>query len=204
MGVRTGKRRVEVDKDEKRKLIVESSRDLFARFGLRKTTMDDIAAKCRMGKATLYYYFKNKEDIFRAVIDEEGRLFKERMEEALSKETTPRDKLRAFVLTRVVYIKELTNYYSTMRDEYLQHYAFIERERLKFNDWEIQTVQSILDEGIQQGVFSKFDSRLTATAIVFALKGLEYPWTVDQDVIDIERAVDLTLPVLFNGIEKRD
>ena len=42
-----------MDKEEKRNLIIEQARWLFARFGFRKTTMDEIAEKCGMSKATL-------------------------------------------------------------------------------------------------------------------------------------------------------
>jgi len=192
-----------MDKEDKKEFIIEASRELFARFGLKKTTMDEIAKKCGMSKATLYYYFKSKEDIFRAVIDKEFNIFRGKMEEVLSKAQTPHDKLRAFVMTRVIYLKELANYYSTLTDEYLEHYAFVERERIKLTDWEIQTVQFILDKGVQQGVFDISDSKLTAVVLVFALKGLEYPWTVEQDIIEIESAIDLMLPILFKGIEKR-
>jgi AcrR family transcriptional regulator len=192
-----------MDKEDKKEFIIEASRELFARFGLKKTTMDEIAKKCSMSKATLYYYFKSKEDIFRAVIDKEFNIFKEKMEVALSKASTPHDKLRAFTVTRVIHLKELANYYSTLADEYLEHYAFVEHERLKLTDWEIQTVQSVLDEGVQQGIFNLSDPKLTAVVLVFALKGLEYPWTVEQDIIEIERAIDLMLPILFKGIEKR-
>ncbi|HIE30743.1 TPA: TetR/AcrR family transcriptional regulator, partial [Candidatus Poribacteria bacterium] len=69
-----------MDKEDKKEFIIEASRELFARFGLKKTTMDEIAKKCGMSKATLYYYFKSKEDIFRAVIDKEFNIFRGKME----------------------------------------------------------------------------------------------------------------------------
>ncbi|MCX8010098.1 MAG: TetR/AcrR family transcriptional regulator [Ignavibacteria bacterium] len=68
-------------KDNKRKeLIVRSARERFARFGFKKTTMDDIAADLRMGKATMYYYYKSKEEIFEAVVKSEFDEFKKSIE----------------------------------------------------------------------------------------------------------------------------
>jgi AcrR family transcriptional regulator len=192
-----------MDKEERKQFIVERARELFARYGMRKTTMDDIAARCGMGKATLYYYFKNKEDIFRAVIEREFEMFKGKMEGALSEAKSPHDKIRAFIWTRVVYLKELANYYETLTAEYLDHYAFVEHERRRLIDWEIGTMRSILEEGVQKGVFDISDTKLTAVVLVFAMKGLEFPWTVEQDIIEIEKAIEMMLPVLFRGIEKR-
>ncbi|MGQ9610962.1 MAG: TetR/AcrR family transcriptional regulator [bacterium] len=193
-----------MDKDERKDRIIESARELFARFGLKKTTMDEIAEKCGMGKASLYYYFQSKEDIFKSVIKKELELFKKRVEETLSKESSPQEKLRAFIVARFTRLKEISNYYSTLKDEYLEHYAFVEKERTEFTNWEIQTIQFILDEGIQKGIFETSDSKLTAVVITYALKGLEFPWSIEKDMIDIETAINLMLPVFFRGIEKHN
>ena len=55
--------------DDKIALILSASQKRFGRYGLSKTTMNEIAADVNMSKASLYYYFKNKEDIFKAVLD---------------------------------------------------------------------------------------------------------------------------------------
>lgn len=191
-----------MDKDEKKGAIVEKSNDLFARFGFKKTTMDDIANACHIGKATLYYYFKNKEDVFRSVVHREIGIFQEEMIKAISKEETPQDRFKAYIMTKIKRIKELANYYTTLKDEYLEHYAFIEQERRNFTNFEIQTLKDILDDGIRKGIFKDTDTKTTAVVLVYAIKGLEYPWTIEQDLIDIEKAVSLMLPILFKGIER--
>ena len=44
----------------KKEKIVETARNIFSRFGIKKSTMDEIARKIRVAKSTLYHYFKNK------------------------------------------------------------------------------------------------------------------------------------------------
>lgn len=189
-------------KEERRSLIIDKARELFAKFGLKKTTMNDIASACGIAKASLYYYFGGKEEIFRAVMEREFEIFKERMRKVLSKADDPREKLRAFFLTRFTHLKELADFYETLTSEYLELYPFVERERKGLTNWEIETVQSILDEGVRRGIFEIPDPKLTAVILVFALKGLE-TWTVERDLAEIERTIDLMLPVLFRGIERR-
>lgn len=46
-----------------KKRILEVAEKLFSASGFDATSMDDIAIKARVNKASLYYYFKNKEDI---------------------------------------------------------------------------------------------------------------------------------------------
>ena len=61
-----------VVKEEVRTHIVGVARKIFTRYGFRKTTMEEIAAASRKGKSSIYYYFKSKEEIFRAVVEREA------------------------------------------------------------------------------------------------------------------------------------
>ena len=61
-----------IDIDKKRYEIVEIAKDIFARFGFKKTTVEEIAKAARKTKSSLYYYFNNKEEIFQAVIEHEA------------------------------------------------------------------------------------------------------------------------------------
>jgi AcrR family transcriptional regulator len=49
---------------EKRIQIIKAADKRFAKHGLNKTTLDEIARDLRIGKATLYHYFKSKDDLF--------------------------------------------------------------------------------------------------------------------------------------------
>jgi len=48
--------------------IVHTASQVFSRFGFKKATMEDIANAVGMGKSSIYYYFKSKEEIFEAVV----------------------------------------------------------------------------------------------------------------------------------------
>ena len=188
---------------DKKEIILDVAQRLFSRFGLAKTTVDEIARLARIGKGTIYYYFRSKEAIFEEVIDKEYAFLKEKIREAIDREETPQRKLRAFVMTKMLYLKELANYYSTLYDEYLEHYSFVEKARKRNFEEEMAIVQLILDEGIKKGIFSIEDTRLTALGIISALKGLEYPWTFESDIPGLEKSVDVLLNILFKGIETR-
>jgi len=190
-------------KKSKKITIIKAAQELFARFGFAKTTVDEIARAARMGKATLYHYFRSKEDVFKEVIKKETGILNEKVKEAIDKEETPQKKLRAYVLTRMMYLNELANIYSALKDEFLNHYAFIEKAREKDFYQEIKSVKNILNEGIEQNIFEIQDVKLTSFAIISALKGLEYPWSIKISLSDIEKNVDKLSEILFLGILKR-
>ncbi|MBS4033199.1 MAG: TetR/AcrR family transcriptional regulator [Ignavibacterium sp.] len=50
--------------NEKRIQIIKAADKRFAKHGLNKTSLDEIARDLRIGKATLYHYFKSKDDLF--------------------------------------------------------------------------------------------------------------------------------------------
>ena len=59
--------------DEVRQRILETALHLFADYGLRRTTMEDVASRCGIGRATLYRRFRDKDQLFQAVIFGEMR-----------------------------------------------------------------------------------------------------------------------------------
>ena len=58
--------------------ILDAAQSLFAQFGLKKVTTDDIARKAHVSKATIYKFYKNKSEIFDVVVRLEAeRLIRE-------------------------------------------------------------------------------------------------------------------------------
>lgn len=48
--------------------IADAALKLFARYGYKRSSMDDIAREAGLAKATLYLHFKGKDDVFRAML----------------------------------------------------------------------------------------------------------------------------------------
>lgn len=56
------------DEDSTNQRILDSARSLYIEYGLRRTTMEDVAKRAGMGRATLYRRFSEKDHLFKAVI----------------------------------------------------------------------------------------------------------------------------------------
>lgn len=52
---------------DKREVILQAGLVRFARYGFRRTSMEDIAREADISRAAVYLHFKNKEEIFRAL-----------------------------------------------------------------------------------------------------------------------------------------
>jgi AcrR family transcriptional regulator len=64
--------------------IAEAALRLFARYGYKRTSMDDIAREAGVARATLYLHFKGKDDVFRAMLAGLGGRVETRCREALA------------------------------------------------------------------------------------------------------------------------
>lgn len=62
------KERREREKETRRKAILDAAERVFFARGLEKATMDEVAEEAEFSKGTIYLYFKNKEDLYLAII----------------------------------------------------------------------------------------------------------------------------------------
>lgn len=85
----------------KRDLILQAGSECFARFGFDKTTLDDIGRRARLNKASLYYYFKNKEEIFIAVVLSETQAFIADLRQKASARGDAAEQARFFLTERI-------------------------------------------------------------------------------------------------------
>ena len=192
-----------VKQDEIREIIINVARNIFAKFGFRKTTMEEIAHAARKGKSSIYHYFNSKEEVFNAVVEKETSALHLALSEAVKTASTPEDKLRAYIRTRMDTIGDLANLYSALRDEYLDHFSFIEKIRSQFDHKEISMIKEILVEGVDQGDFVIENHEIAAFGIITALKGLEYPIFVKKEFVDFEVKFNGLINILFHGILKK-
>lgn len=185
--------------------IVDVASGVFSKFGFKKATMEDIAHASGMGKSSIYYYFKSKEEIFEAVVRKEAyELSLEIEKKVVNVNDNPKDKIRNYVFIRMKYLKEMVNFYEALKNDYLANLAFTERIRKKYDKDEQQTIRNIMDEGVTQGIFNISNTRFAAIALVTFLKGLETTMIIDEqmDLKGLEKNLDDILQIIFYGMVK--
>lgn len=74
---------------ERKEQIIRAAAKRFARHGLGKTTLDEIARDVRIGKATIYHYFRSKEDLFYDSLYWEASNFIEDIKAIFNNEVVP-------------------------------------------------------------------------------------------------------------------
>ena len=187
----------------KRETTLLAAQRLFARFGLRKTTVEEIINLARIAKGTFYKYFPDKEALFLEVVEKESASLVSAIREAVAQASTSQEKMKAYLETKVYKITELVNLYQVTRERIDEYWPQIEGVREKYLTEEQRIVCEVLIDGVDKGELEVAEPELTAFAIVIAVKGLESFWMIETSPLELEQGVDLLIEVLFRGILKR-
>ena len=81
----------QIDESARYKRVIRSAEELFKKLGFRAVTMELVAREANVAKATLYSYFKNKDELYLAVCARMARILRGAVEVALMKPDTPLD-----------------------------------------------------------------------------------------------------------------
>lgn len=190
-------------KDIFKEQIVESARHTFRRYGFKKTTMDEIALGVNKGKSSMYYYFSSKDQVFQAVVEKEAGLLRAELMKVINSEISPSRKIEEYIKVRMIKFKEMVNFYDAIKNELLSHLDFINQIRKKYDEDEIELVDSMLRDGVSKLEFSVDNTQLAATAIVTAMKGLEIPLLWSDGIDNLDTRIQNVLHLLFYGIKRK-
>ena len=149
----------------RKQAIVQGALKVFSNSGIEKTTMDEIASESGFGKATLYYYFSSKEDVFIEIMEQGWKDLWLAIETKIIEDVTPRKKFMGIV-------KEIAK---TVTDNKVL-YGFLFTAPNYINDSQQHTwktyqdrmysiLQSIIEEGIKKKEFVDVNSGLLMKAI---------------------------------------
>lgn len=159
-----------------RQKLVDVARQLFAKNGLENTTMNDIALASGKGRRTLYTYFKNKEEVYYAVIKCELERLSDKLDEVAAKRTRPQDKIIELIYTHLNMIKETVVRNGNLRAEFFRNIWMVEKVRKNFDEDEIELFRKVYTEGKAEGEFDIDNIELVADITHYCIKGLEVPY----------------------------
>ncbi|OJV35994.1 MAG: TetR family transcriptional regulator [Bacteroidales bacterium 36-12] len=185
-----------------KKMLIEVARELFAANGKRNVTMNDIAEASKKGRRTLYTYFNNKEEIFRAVIDKELEYLLNELNKVSAEDISPDEKLRLHAITHLDAIKYIVNRNGSLSSDFFRDIYEVERARRKIDMAEIKLIYNILKQGVQKRIFRNMNLELSAVVIFHAIKGLEVPYIRKNLTKAFEENKNSIIEFIFDGIRR--
>ncbi len=141
-----------IDQDVRAQITVAATR-VFQRWGYKRATMEDIAQEAGKGKATLYYYFRNKEEVFSSVLEGQIAEVRELLRRELAKESGPAEKLKRYFQLMYSEARRRVMLFNTLRMDAREDRNIVYTYRLLFDQDEIQLVRELIADGIERGIF---------------------------------------------------
>ena len=183
--------------------LVDVARRLFAQYGKSHVTMNDIAIASGKGRRTLYTYFRNKDEVYLAVIENELDLLIDRLQVVMAKELPADRKLEEYIFVRFEAVKEAVERNGSLKADFFRNIYEVEKARRPIDVKEIRMLKQIYDDGVQKKIFTVQNTQWAAMMTLYALKGLEAPYlnhTIGTYIRDHRQNI---IKVLFGGIVRQ-
>lgn len=195
---------------EKETQILRAAQQRFIAYGYSKVTMDEIAEDIGMAKASLYYYFPTKDDIFRGVIRHEQTDFLQQLQ-SIDKKLTATEKIRSYFQHRINFSSQIFSLSWHNRQIWPSMKPIFKDLFSNFADEEILLLKKFLRKGKRTKEFSISSPDQMAQLMFHVVQGLRIRlFHVEHDVAsyeEIHKALEketlLFIEIILNGIQTR-
>ena len=155
----------------RQKRILDGALEVFRTNGLDGATMDEIALKSGFGKATLYYYFHSKEEVFSAILVNGWEAIWMSLEPIIASEKSPRKTFINILLRIAENARKNQGLYSFLFN--VPKLINIEEQPWKsYQNRLYAVIQGILEDGIKAGEFPDVNPKLLFKAMGGLFMGL--------------------------------
>jgi AcrR family transcriptional regulator len=186
---------------DRREAILEAATRQSLRWGFKKTTIEDIAQACGLERASVYYYFKNKEDIFAEVVRREVDRQSVIVFEAQDREKTAPGKLRALFRGHLKAFS--TSDFARIEPEdkvnvfrmFPEAYVFLRAHRQNL----FELISTIVNIGIESGELRSVNASQVADGIRSFIEGHAITFYLNEAASDA--ALTTAFDAMVRGLE---
>jgi TetR/AcrR family transcriptional regulator len=195
-------------KNEKEELILNAAQSRFIAYGYSKVTMDEIAEDIGMGKASLYYYFPTKDDVFREVIKREQSVFISRVRVMLEKRMSVSSKLKDYFRLRMRYSGQIFDLSWHNRQLWPSMKPIFKDLFEKLAKEERHILTRLIEEGKRKGELNVPSPERIAALIMNVLQGLRMRLFYAESGIQLrepphkefEKEIQVFIGILLSGM----
>ena len=161
--------------DQKRDAIIEAALKRFAHFGVAKTTMNEIAKDLKISKASLYYYFPDKINLYAEVLKTIINISETRGYSAtFENEADPKKSILAYLATRTDFIIKYYNIIEYIKMIYTRVPKELQPVFSEAKRRELKTIEAIIEKGRVSNHLKVENPKGTSELFLDCLEGLRY------------------------------
>jgi AcrR family transcriptional regulator len=188
---------------ERKSQIINATIDCIARYGYNNFSMQDVARIADVSKGIIHYYFLNKEDLMMAVLDRVAGDIESLLAGITERTQDPEDQLRQLIRVCFDIVRQKREYYCINMDFWTQinqkekvrlavakHYA-------KFRG----ATASIVQSGVDSGVFKHIDSAHAASVIIAIVDGISLQWLFEETSFPYDDLIKTSEEIVFRFLK---
>lgn len=174
---------------------------LFAERGFADVTIKDIAGRLRINTALIYYYFKNKEDLFRACLEAAVYDAMASYDAIRGGEDHPAERINSWFNSNIELAASIANMVKVMMDYAGSTLRLPSVDRLigRFYEEERRLLARAINEGVARGFFRPVDGERLAQFVSTHLDGIMVA-SIIRSNLDIADAVSTLRGILFESL----
>jgi len=192
--------------------ILQAALQLYQKHGLKKVTMDDVSKAIGKSRSALYYYYKNRDEIFEAVMDALIRGVVNEITEAVSKADAVAAKLRAFCLTKVKTSEDRKAFFSAIEagmdaDEISRHAQLMSDVHKRLMHAESALLKSVLTAGIRRGEIRGLKPKeqdMLIFILLSGIRGIRRELLQENSFAKLPAAVDTLTGMAMTWLEDKE
>jgi AcrR family transcriptional regulator len=192
-------------KDINKSAILASAEQVFQKWGFNKTTMDDIAEAAGRSKASLYYYYKDKDEILNIIISGYINEIISKSEDTTTCQAAVKEKFKVYLVALIDELKSYVTLFDIIVGEIKGYPDLIDRTRQKFTTETNKFLKDLIARGINSGEIRFLDKSSVDTVCYFItsfMSTLTIDLYLENKKINFKRKIDLFIEILFNGMGK--
>lgn len=190
-------------KNDKRDIILQAAWSLIRHYGYSKTTIDDIAKRAKIGKGTVYLYFRSKTDIMLALTDLTNQRITNELERIARENKPPEERLRACVLYRIMTLFDLVHRYPHSEDVIAAILPEIVERLDKYVHRHGELLGQIVSEGCLKGIFASSDPAATGQLLANLFEFMTPPYYRFKSRKALERFTGEVVDLIFTGLTNK-
>ena len=190
---------------ERKRQILSSAIKVIGERGFQNATISEIAKNAQMGDATIYEYFKSKEDLLLAIPLEMNKELIPQIEDHMMGIKGAFNKLRKFIWWYLNFFEKNPEYGSIVLLELKTSRTYISTEAYQAARTFYQVVLDIIKEGQEEGTIdNEIDIYVARSICIGAIEHIVIRWLLKDRKYSVTQYADQLIDLLINALKKTD
>ena len=188
----------------KRGLILGAARAVFSRKSYAEASVEDVAEEARIGKGTLYLYFKSKEELYLAALAGDLRQMSAEARTEMERAEGLRGKLCAFLRVRMEFAKAHEEFFRIYLAEYGSMFVKtpLSKEVMQLFRENMQYVARVVEQAAKRGEIRPVPAGAVAAAVFDMSRGLLERRLLNWKEFRVADEIEFTTDLLMQSLSR--